>query len=397
MADSSRDLLMAEAETLFLERFGREPRALAIAPARVNLIGEHTDYSAGFVLPAALPLYTCVALSRTTGTETTVVSTRFGEQTIPARNPQAATGFARYLIGAIEERGLGGMPALIMVHGNMPVEAGLSSSASLLVATMAALTNLRHPAETTPPPDFWARVALARAAREVENNHIGVPCGFMDQFAVACAQPDHAMLLDCLDNRHTLVRAALPGHSWLVVYSGIRRELAAGGYGAKVEAVKTTLGQLQTAHLDGPAILRTHSPDRVLQIGKATGIAEEHLPLLAHISSENGRVHLMRHALERGDANMAADLLRLGHDSLSQQFGVSLPAIDEFVAAGYKVEGVRGLRLTGAGMGGSLVALVRSNGLDELKDKLETLARQTMSPEAKVFAIPAFVGGVTWR
>jgi galactokinase len=397
VADSSRDRLMAETRARFIERFGRPPRTVAIAPARVNLIGEHTDYSAGFVLPAALPLYTCVALARATGTETTMVSTKFGEQILPAKEPGASTGFARYLAGAIEESGLAGLPLAIMVHGNMPVEAGLSSSASLLVATLAALANLAHPADAAPPPDFQARLAVAHAAREVENNYIGVPCGFMDQYAVACCEADHAMLLDCFDNRHTSVRAELRAYSWLIVYSAIRRELVAGGYGARVEAVRNALKLFSAANLDGPGILRTHSPDAVLRLAKGVGVSAEHLPPLAHISAENARVHLMRHALERGDATTVATILRLGHESLSQQFGVSLPAIDEFVAAGYKLEGVKGLRLTGAGMGGSLVALVQSGGLDEIKAKLESLARQTMSLEAEVYEIPAFVEGVTWR
>jgi galactokinase len=396
VAVSNRDVMMEDTRALFVERFGRAPRSLAIAPARVNIIGEHTDYSAGFVLPAALPLYTCVALAQATGTETTMVSTQFGEQTLPANGLSTASGFARYVAGAIEESHLESTALLIVVHGDMPVEAGLSSSASLLVATMAALANLPRSTREAPQANHEIRLELALAARRVENHHVGIPCGFMDQFAVACAQAGHAMLLDCMDNRHTLVRTALPGHSWLVIYSGIRRELAAGGYGAKVDAVKTALGQMQAAQLDGPAILRTHSPDAVLRIAKATGIAEEHLPLLAHVAADNARVHLMRHALERGDATMAATILRLGHESLSQQFGVSLPAIDEFVAASYKLEGVRGLRLTGAGMGGSLVALVQNRGLDALKNNLESLARSTMNSTAAVFGIPGFVEGVTW-
>lgn len=94
---------------------------------------------------------------------------------------------------------------------------------------------------------------------------------------------------------------------------------------------------------------------------------------------------------------MVGTILRLGHDSLSRQFGVSLPVIDEFVEASYKLEGVRGLRLTGAGMGGSLVALVRDDGIEELTTQMEAYARHIMSPEAAVVTVPSFVDGVTWR
>ena len=286
MPDPNRHAVLEATRAHFVERFGLEPQGQAIAPARVNLIGEHTDYSGGFVLPAALPLYTCVAVASTTGNETVLVSTQFGEQRLATDGQQLANGFSRYLAGAIQESSLEGTALNILIHGDMPVEAGLSSSASLLVASMAALHQLQPGRNIAEPPDGALRVELAHTARRVENNHVGVPCGFMDQCAVACAVEGHAMLLDCLDNHLTPVRAALPGFSWLVVYSGIRRELAAGGYGARVEAVQDALGKMAAAGLDGPMILRTHNPAQMEPLAQSAGIAANQLPLLSHIASD---------------------------------------------------------------------------------------------------------------
>jgi galactokinase len=391
MKDGLRKHMVEDTTARFQERFGKQPDAVAIAPARVNLIGEHTDYSAGFVLPAAIPLYTAVAVARTTGKETVLHSTAYGEKKVPAGPLKAFGGFSTYLAGAIQQCGLDGTPLQLLVHGNMPVEAGLSSSASLLVAAVSALERLKG----TNPPALDA----AMAARRVENDFVGVPCGFMDQFAVACGQGDCALLLDCFDNRHTAVRAVVPDHVWLVIYSGIRRELAGGGYKAKVEAVKRAVGKV-SGHLSEPYgaehLLRTHPPAAVQRVATAAGVDSADLPLLEHICTENARVHLLRHGLERGDAGMVGQVLALGHGSLSRLFGVSTAAIDRFVARGSQVSGVRGIRLTGAGMGGSLVALAAAKGASETVSRLQDLARKEMHADAQVHLIPGFVDGVSW-
>ncbi len=419
MGDIERAALLEEARLHFVERFGVEPQSQAVAPGRVNLIGEHTDYASGFVLPAAIPLYTCVLVAQGSGQETVMVSTRFGEATIPATAVGNFDGFARYMAGAIQECRLEGTPLQILIHGNMPVEAGLSSSASLLVAAIAALgggarrapplfsrcgTNGQAaPAELRPAgsrhlAEHETRMGFALAARAVENDYVGVPCGLMDPFAVACAEPDYALLLDCLDNHHVSVRAVVPGHSWLVLYTGIRRQLTNGCYGANVEAVNEAMKKLdKVAGLKASHMLRTYSSEAVERAAKIAWVPPEHLPLLGHVAAENSRVHLMRHALERGDAQMVGTILRLGHDSLSQQFGVSLPEIDEFVGAAYEITGVVGMRLTGAGMGGSLLMLAKSDNLEELMIRVEGLARRTLSLDAEVFAVESFVDGVTWR
>ena len=172
--------LAAQAASGFAASFGCAPQAMAAAPGRVNLIGEHTDYCQGFVLPAAIPLYTVVALGTGTGGQTRAVSSRFGQVTLPADCEGRNQGFRGYLAGALLKAGFSGRPVDVYVHGNLPVQAGLSSSASLLVALLAGLAQLDN--------QPWQPLDIALAAQEVENEYVGVPCGFMDQFAVACGR-----------------------------------------------------------------------------------------------------------------------------------------------------------------------------------------------------------------
>jgi len=376
-----------ECREKFRTEFGRDPAVTTCAPGRVNIIGEHTDYSGGFVLPAAIPLYTVVSAALCDAPVTRVCSSTFGRQELPLTGLAAEGRFADYVAGCIRGSGLEGRALQLMIHSNLPVEAGLSSSASLLVATLGALHELAGCA--LEPLD------LALEARRVENEFIGVPCGFMDQFAVACGQQDKALLLDCRDNDWLEVPALLPKHAWLVVYSGLRRELAAGGYKAKVEALKGAVAKVlerTDAEADFP---RYYLGPEIEQLRTGAGLTAPEAQLLGHVCTENFRVHAMRHALEKGDGAAVGQLLVRGHESLSRLFGVSTKGLDGLVEFSLTRKGVAGMRLTGAGMGGSLVALVERDHAEDCRRELESFAREHLSPEAAVFPVEHFASGVT--
>lgn len=371
----------------YKDEFGTPPRLIGCAPGRVNLIGEHTDYSGGFVLPAAIPYYTAVAVGRGEGSESIFCSSSFGRQSVPAAPLVRRGGFADYLAGSALAAGFEGQALRVYVHGNLPVEAGLSSSASLLVSAGAALGEMSgsplRPRE------------LAFRAQGIENDFIGLPCGLMDQYAVACAKENRALLLDCTSNESVLVPARLPGCRWVVVYSGIRRELTAGGYEAKVVALKEALDRAGTGMTD---LLREGSEGDVEKLGRRTGLSNGAIALIRHVCCENQRVHSMRHALESGDAGRAGRLLYLGHHSLSRLFCVSTTALDGLVEHARGVAGVLGMRLTGAGMGGSLVALVRKESVAAACRELTRYLHAKVSPEGKLYPIERFAGGATtWK
>ncbi len=374
----------------YRQEYGVPPGAVGCAPGRVNLIGEHTDYSGGYVLPAAIPFYTVVAVGEGQEAVNRLSSSTFGKTTFPTDEIVRRGTFDDYVAGAVREAGLTGRPVDLLVHNTLPPQAGLSSSASLLVAALAALAELQQKS--------WRPMDVALAARRVENEFIGVPCGFMDQFAVACGREDRALLLDCRDNRFIEVPAVVPGHRWLVVYSGVRRELASGGYKARVVALKGAVEMVVQRTGMTADFLRYHTQGDVAELAGRASLSAQDTDLMRHVCAENARVHAMRHALEGGDARAVGLLLQLGHRSLSRLFGVSTPQLDALVGYAATVTGVVGMRLTGAGMGGSLIALVREDSAGQAGERILTFVRENLSPDGSVHPIERFSGGVeTWR
>jgi len=374
----------------FRHAFGSPPEVVSSAPGRVNIIGEHTDYSHGFALPAAIPLYTTLAIGRSNAPETAVVSTRFGRVSFAPVPLAKHGGFEDYVAGAIKQAGFEGTALNIFIDSSLPAEAGLSSSASLLVALMAALFELSG--------QKWSPMDTALAAREVENSFVGVPCGFMDQFAVACGKEDTALLLDCMDNSHIEVPTALFGYRWVVVYSGIRRELAKGGYARLVATLKSAVERVIAEAGISAGFTRCFSQEAVDELGPDAGLTGPETALLKHVVAENSRVHTMRFALERQCAQAVGMLLVQSHRSLSRLFKVSTAGLDALVDHASSLGPVAGMRLTGAGMGGSLVALTAEENLDGTCADIERFVQTTLSKEGKVYVIPRFCGGVaTWR
>ena len=384
---SRPDELMDEAARTFRLTFGGEPAALACAPGRVNIIGEHTDYSGGFVLPAAVPLYTVVAAGLNQGQDLDIFSSVFGRARVPGEGPAKRGGFEDYLAGAVHHVGLKGTGLNIYVYSTLPVQAGLSSSASLLVASLACLLEMTG--------EQWTPFEVALAAQEVENKFVGVPCGFMDQFACACSMPGYATLLDCRDNSHLEVPTSFGDAAWVVINSGIRRQLTEGGYAHKVAGVHNAIERVNARLGPDSQFTRYLQQDDIDAMAPEAGLHEQEVRLLKHVCAENFRVHAMRYALERRDAKAAGTLLNLGHQSLSTLFRVSTTAIDRFVEGALALPGVHGMRLTGAGLGGSLVALVAASALETVLPELDSALP---NPEGTVFRIPGFARGVeVWK
>jgi len=419
ISPSDREWAVERARRLFRETFGDAPGAIAAAPGRVNIIGEHTDYCGGLVLPAAIPLYTVVAARRRdasprprfplpargevvaegdrrgqscgdtppkTYPTTRITSADFGSVEIPATIEKQTGGFADYVAGAIEECGLSGTPLDVVISSDLPAQAGLSSSASLLVATIACLDKLagreRSPVDT------------ALAAKKVENYFVGVPCGFMDQFAVACSKAGEAQLLDCEDFSSRGVPTKLGGCAWLVVCSGQKRELKAGGYRDRVSGLKAAVQKLVDTGAEPTYFGRCFPAGLTAELAANAEMPEEELELVEHFCSENARVLAMRHALERGNAGEAAVLLGIGHRSLADLFKVSTPEIERIWAMAQEIPGFLGMRLTGAGMGGSLVAIVDEMQRAAAAEELIGRMKKEIGLIGQAYLVSEFSGGV---
>ena len=355
----------------FAELYGAPPRVTSEAPGRVNLIGEHTDYNDGFVLPAALPLRTTVELSMRPGDEVRVWSTEFAGQ-LPVAfhlNVDARTGdwadYVRGMVRVLANRGVTrGFDARIA--SRVPVGGGLSSSAALLIALGRAMRQAFGLAIDD--------LELAVLARQAETDFVGAPVGIMDQMACSLADTTGALFIDTRTLAYT--RVPLPRDAaLLVIDSGVRHSHASGEYRTRRDECRRAAAAL------GVASLR--------DVGARDLAAVDALPdplnrRARHVVTENARVHASVAALGAGDLSEVGRLFLASHASMRDDFEVSIPAIDELVEMAMRVQGVYGARLTGGGFGGAIVALAEPGRARAAGDEVIALQRGARFPRARV-------------
>lgn len=332
--------------------FGEVPQRTVSVPGRVNLIGEHTDYNEGFVLPTVIPQSTHVSASVEAGGtgDISVFSSAFGETAERALKETRADHWSDYAVAAAREvPGLAAAKVRLAINSDVPHGKGLSSSAALLVAIIRVLSSLRGIEKS------GRNIALS--AREAENNYVGVPCGIMDQMAVAMATVGQALFLDALNLRTELV--PLPSKALVVVVdSGVRRELADGRYAQRREechAAALALGVPSLRHADATR-LGNSSMDPVL------------MRRARHVVTENARVQAAVQALQNDDAETLGELFTQSHASQRDDFQVSTAAVDRIVDDAIRC-GALGARQTGGGFGGCLAVLVPADRTDDWRGR----------------------------
>jgi galactokinase len=339
----------------FRKRFARDPDGVWAAPGRINLIGEHTDYNDGFVLPLALDLGVVATVARRgDGVLRMASKQRKGIVTVglDGLTPGALHGWSSYVGGVIwalghTRRDLTGYD--ILVDGDVPVGAGLSSSAALECAVALAVSELEGAA--------IERFELALLAQRAENDFVGVPCGIMDQAASLLCTTDHALFLDVRSHAHDQVPIRLDrdGLALLVIDTGTRHRLADGAYGARRRSCE------EAARVLGVPALRDISLD-LLDDALSALSSVELRRRVRHVVTENARVVEAVSILRNGRPTALGPVLSRSHASLRDDFQVSSPQLDTAVAAAVHA-GALGARMTGAGFGGSIIALVEATGL----------------------------------
>jgi galactokinase len=367
----------------FRQRFGAQPTFLVRAPGRVNLIGEHTDYNDGFVLPMAIDRAIWIALRPRADGRVMAYSLDFPQPAAFDLDAFAheGHGWDEYVKGvawALQDAGHGLEGWEGIVGGDVPVGSGLSSSAALELATARAF------AAVSGLP--WDAATMARLGQRAENQWVGMNCGIMDQLISAAGLAGHAMLMDCRSLETTPLPMP-PALRVVVLDSAAPRELAGSAYNQRRAQCEAAVAKLQVAY-PGIRALRDVSP--------AMLAAEEHRldqverRRARHVVSENDRVLRFAAALQSGETDELGTLLLASHASLRDDYQVSSPELDTLVELAMETPGVLGARLTGAGFGGCAIALTKEDGADSAATSIvERYRRATGRPGQGYVTVPS--------
>jgi len=359
---------------LWAEHFGSGSDGVRVffAPGRVNLIGEHTDYSGGYVFPAALDCGTWVAIRPRDDGRFRFASTGFAKRVERAADDLACraedewANYPKGVIAHLRERGIELPGADLLVHGNIPNGAGLSSSASITMATAWAV-------RTVAGADL-PLLELIRLAQQVENQYLGVNCGIMDQFAVGMGRSGHAMLLRCQTLEHRYVPLELGEYRLVIVNSNKRRELAESKYNERRAECEEGFRLIQPLLPEADALgsVTVDQWERVSHRIESETIRKR----LEHVVYENDRVLRSTEALIAGDLLAFGACMDQSHASLSRLYEVTGPELDALVQEAQRVEGCIGARMTGAGFGGCTVNLVHDARVDAFRRQVTERYRE---------------------
>jgi galactokinase len=373
----------------FTREFGATPDLVARAPGRVNLIGEHTDYNDGYVLPVAIDRDVLVAARRRPDRRVRIFASNLNRRTefpvddIRHHPSERWSHYERGVALMLQRRGheLGGFE--LALEGNVPSGAGLSSSAAVEVATGTALKAL-FGLDVDP-------VQMALLSQQAENEFVGVNCGIMDQFISALGRQDSALFLDCrsLDTRHVPVGGPASDVQIVVADTAVKRGLVDSEYNQRRAECEQATRYL-AEHIPGVTALRDVSSADLERYG--AGLPERVFRRARHVVTEDERVLRSVDALSRHDLAEFGQLMYASHASLAQDYEVTVPQLDVLVEAARAVPGVLGSRMTGAGFGGCTVTLVETGAVEELQRRVPPTYRQQTGIEPRMYVCRAVDG-----
>ena len=349
----------------FRDLYPGEPRVFR-APGRVNLIGEHTDYNDGFVLPVAIDRDVLIAARPRRDRIVRICSIDFGgtsEFRLDGISPDGANPWSNYVRGVALHLQAAGYPITGMdaiFEGNVPIASGLSSSAALEVASATAFVSLSD-GEIDP-------VEKAVICQRAENQFVGVNCGIMDQYISSLGQAGHALLIDCRSLAYELVPIAASGVRVVVANTMVRRSLAGSEYNVRRRQCEEAVVAL--GHALGRDLKALRDVSTAEFAAHAGVLPEINRKRAAHVIHEDARTREGVAALRRGDLARFGELMNESHVSLRDLYEVSCVELDAIVEAAWAVPGVLGARMTGAGFGGCAVALVAEAAIADFQARV---------------------------
>jgi len=355
------ETILTNAREGFRLQYGEYPEFVVRAPGRVNIIGEHTDYNEGYVLPMALPYSTVIAASPISGNMVTVFSEGFGPaQFVLTDDPAETSGWSRYIHGMgsmIQTRGFQVLGWKGFIYSDIPSGANLSSSAALEIAAGVVF-------QQSSDIDI-SLMEIAALGRDVENNLMGVRSGIMDQLTCAFAESGAALLIDCRSLKMTPIE--LPkGASVVLMDTGTRRELSGTEYNKRRATCDQVASALGVQSLRDATIADLSSLDQIAEIG---------LRRAQHVLTENIRVLDAVNSMKQQRLGELGGFMNASHESLREDYNVSGPALDRIVEIAQSVSGCYGARMTGGGFAGSAVAIVDSGQVQQFCEQVSNLYR----------------------
>lgn len=362
----------------FRKMYSENPRIFR-APGRVNLIGEHTDYNEGFVFPMAIDRYTYIGISKREDSILNIYSAGFDESiSVDLLNPEPKKHWSDYVAGVavvLQNEGYPVSGANIYIDSNVPLGAGLSSSAAIEVSSALAFTGLNN--------HEIDKLTIAKICQKAENSYVGMNCGIMDQFVSVHGKKDNALFLDCRSLNYELVPLDISKAGIVICNTMVKHELGSSEYNKRRKECETGVNAIKTKYPNVTA-LRDAVMGYLEEVKNE--IDEVVFRRCKHVISEDERTALSISALKTNNFDLFGKLLNGSHDSLRDDYEVSCKELDIMVDAARSMDFVYGARVTGGGFGGCTVNLVQHDSVEKFSKEIKIKYKEKTGIEPELFS-----------
>ncbi len=368
-----------QAGKIFIEKFSSDPEIFR-SPGRINVLGEHTDYNDGFVLPAAINLYIEIAIKLRDDNKINFYSAAFKEafSTSLDQIQKSDKQWANYALGVIaqfQKKGKKISGFDMVIDGNVPIGAGLSSSAAFEAAVAFAINELNNTGID--------KRELAKMAQLAEHEYAGVMCGIMDQFASLFGKKDHMIRLDCRSLEFDLIHIQLEGYEFLLLNSNVKHNLASSEYNTRRMQCEQGVSWLKELDPDIKSLRDAKISQLTIQENKDETVYHRCL----YVVSENQRVLDLCAALENHDLKRMGEIMYETHEGLSKDYEVSCAELDFLVNEAKKHDAILGARMMGGGFGGCMITLCRSDAASDVINRLNAAYQSAFNKELTPYIV----------